>query len=70
MRYENTDLVHLVLVATKPADAGKTSRPVRAGGSVSQLDASSPTYTEKYDEAVRLSDLPLLQTHYGVKAEA
>ena len=29
--YENTDLVHLVLVATKPADAGKTSRPVRAG---------------------------------------
>ena len=30
VRYE-TDLVHLVLVARKPADAGKTSRPVHAG---------------------------------------
>ena len=28
------------------------------------------TYTEKYDGAGRLSGLPLLQTHYGVKVEA
>ena len=30
-KVRDTDLVHLVLVARKPADAGKTSRPVHAG---------------------------------------
>ena len=52
------------------ADAGKTSRPVYAGDlTVSQMRRLQ-TYTEKYDGAGRLSGLPLLQTHYGVKVEA
>ena len=48
--------------ATKPADAGKTSRPVHAGDlTVSQMRRLQ-MYTEKYDGAGRLSGLPLLQT--------
>ena len=62
--------MHLVLVATKPADTGKTSRPVHAGDlTVSQMRRLQ-AYTEKYDGAGRLSGLPLLQTHNGVKVEA
>ena len=54
--------MHLVLVATKLADAGKTSRPVHAGDlTVSQMRRLQ-TCTEKYDGAGRLSGLPLLQT--------
>ena len=68
-KVRDTDRVHLVLVARKPADAGKASRPVHAGDLCRKCVVSRRTLRSMMGQE---GCLPLLQTHYGgmLKVEA